>query len=943
MKIRKDIINFLLSENALEGFLIIKEDKIVDCNHRFVNMLGHLTKDDLIGEKFYDLAWKIQNGESCAIEIFKRMAANTFNYGRSKFEYKFKTISGEMLWTEIIFIEEELQGERIINGIIKDITLWKEFESFINEGENKYASIFNNPHTPMLIIDSKNGDIKDVNWVACDYHGYLKEKMLKMNIKDINNLTEKEIYDEMKLAKMEDRKFFRFKHKLANGRVKDVEVYSGPIVISNEIFLLFIIHDVQEKKEIEERYEIKNTYFKYLFEYSPEAIALLDNEFRIMNVNKSFEEIFMYSIDEIRYKNITNVICDEEAYDESTYFKDCIKKGEFVRKETKRKRRDGKLVEVAFLGFPIIKDKKQIGVNCIYSDVSKIKEEEKNKRLFSEIFKNNTVGVVITDINGNIEWINDTFTKITGYTSLEVVGKNPNILKSGKHDNNYYSNMWNSILTDGKWQGEIYNKRKNGEIYQEWLNIIAVKDDNGNIEHFIAMLNDITDEKQKEKKIEILTNRDNLTQLYNREYFINKLNYEILKREKNEEYNKGLAIFFLDIDDFKEINDTLGHLIGDEILKKYAGRLSECISENDLIARFGGDEFIILFPTIKNSYQIMDIAERILEVLKTSYIVNGCELNMMTSIGISIYPHDGTDSTTLVRNADIAMYKSKEVKGNKFTIFEPIFDKKIQENFEIKNNLRHAINKKELFLNYQPIYSSLTEKIIGVEALLRWNYEGNKLIPPSKFIPIAEKSGEINAIGEWVLTNACKQNSIWQSSGHKPIFMSVNVSILQLEHPNFFEIVRRILRETGMKARYLQLEITETILTKNTVQVIEIVKQLNKLGVRLAIDDFGTGYSSLGQLSKFNVDKIKIDRMFIDGITNNYNKKKIVKAIISMAKSLNIGVIAEGVETIEQLGFLKQNRCNMIQGYLFSKPISAKEIERKLSKSYDWYPFKKYN
>lgn len=943
MKIKKDIIDFLLLENSQEGFLIIKKDIIIDCNNRFVDMLGYLSKYNLIGKKFYDLAANTQIDGYNSIEIYKKMLADTINSGRCKFQYKLKTISGEILWTETIFIEEECEGERVINAIIKDITLLKEFEHFINEGENKYISIFNNPHTPMLIIDSRNGGLKDVNWAACDYYGYTKKEMLEMSIQDINILTEKEIYNEMKLAKSENRKFFRFKHKLASGKVKEVEVYSGPITIGNEVFLLSIIHDAQEKKEIEEKYEIKSTYFKHLFEHSPEAIALLDNEFRIMNVNKSFEKIFMYSIDEIKYKNLTKVICEKEFYDESSYFKDCIKKGEFVRKETKRKRKDGELIDVALLGFPIMKNGEQIGVDCIYSDLSKIKEEEKNKRLFSEIFKNNTVGVVITDVEGNIEWVNDSFTKITGYTSEEVEGKNPNILKSGKHDDDYYSNMWNSILNDGRWQGEIYNKRKNGEIYQEWLNIIAVKDDSGKIEHFIAMLNDITDAKQKEKKIEILTNLDTLTKLYNRDFFINKLNYEILKREKNKDYNKELAIFFLDIDDFKEINDTLGHLIGDEILKKYAERLSDCIRENDVIARFGGDEFIILLPTIKDSNQVVDIAERILAILKTPFIIDDCELNITTSIGIAIYPTDGIDSTTLVRNADIAMYKSKESKGSKFTFFEPILDERIRENFVIKNNLRNAIHKNELFLNYQPIYSSLTEKIIGTEALLRWNYEGNRLISPSKFIPIAEQSSDINTIGEWVLRNACKQNSVWQSKGYKPIFISVNVSILQLENPNFFEMVKDILNETMMEAKYLQLEITETILTKDTDRVIEIVKKLNDLGVRLAIDDFGTGYSSLGQLSEFNVDKIKIDRVFIDSINNNHEKRKIVKAIISMAKSLNIGVIAEGVETIEQLSFLKKNRCNMIQGYLFSKPIGAKEIERMLSKSYDWYPFKKYN
>jgi diguanylate cyclase (GGDEF)-like protein/PAS domain S-box-containing protein len=821
VEIEKQMIDFLLFNNDLEGFSIIKEDVIINCNTRFAAMLGYLSKDDLIGHKFYDLASDMQSNGYNSFELYRIMVYNTFSNGRTKFEYQFKTVSGEILWVQVIFIEEELEGERIINAIIKDRTIWREIECSTKEGEKKYTSIFNNLHTPMLIIDLKDGSIKDANWAACDYYGYTKKEILKIKINDINILTKKEIFEEIELARLENRKFFKFKHKLSDGQIKDVEVHSGPITINNKIYFLFTIYDGQEKKEIADKYEIRNMYFKYLFENLPEAITLLDNEFRIINVNKGFEETFMYSIDEIKYKNITDVICDEAFYDESSYFKKCIMNGQIIRKETKRKGKNGELLDVALLGFPIMRNGEQIGAECIYSNLSKIKEEE--------------------------------------------------------------------------------------------------------------------------KKIEILTNLDSITKLYNREFFINKLNYEIFKREKNKEYDKKLAILFLDIDDFKEMNDTLGHLIGDEILRKYAKRLAECIDKNDVIARFGADEFIILLPTISDSDQAVNMAQRILNVLHPPFIVNDYELNIMTSIGISIYPDDGTDSTTLVRNADIAMDKSKEAKDSKFTIFKPILDREIQENFQIKNNLRHAISKDELFLNYQPIYSVLTEKIIGVEALLRWNYEGNKLIPPSKFIPIAEKSGEIKFIGEWVLRNACKQNVLWQRLGHEPIFVSVNVSVLQLEEPNFYKTVSRVLKETGMEARYLMLEITETILTQNSTKVIEIVKKLNDLGVRLAIDDFGTGYSSLWQLSELNVSKIKIDRVFVDGINKNFNKGKIIKAIISMAKSLNIETIAEGVETVEQFRFLKQNRCNMLQGYLFSKPVAPKKIESMLSKNYGWYPFRKYN
>ncbi|MGE5631979.1 MAG: EAL domain-containing protein [Caulobacteraceae bacterium] len=678
---------------------------------------------------------------------------------------------------------------------------------------------------------------------------------------------------------------------------------------------------------MEQKIQLQESYFKSLYENSPEAIAILDNEFNVININNSFERIFQYSLDEIKGKSITGVLCEEQFYNESTYFKDCINRGEFVRKETLRRRKDGTIVDVSFLGYPIISNGVQIGVYGIYSDLSSVREIESKKRLFAEVFKNNTVGVVITDIEGNIQWINNAFTEITGFTAEDVNGKKPSILKSGKHESEYYSNMWNAILNDGKWQGEILNRRKNGELYQEWLNILAIRDDKGNIEHFVGMLSDITDAKQKENRIEILTNKDGLTNLYNRDYFINKLNYEILKRNRNGDSNMELAIIFLDLDDFKEINDTMGHLTGDSVLREFATRLKASVREHDLVARFGGDEFIVLLLLVKENYEIVHIANRILDETNRPFVIDNVELHFTASLGIARYPDDGTDSTTLIRNADIAMYRSKESKTKRITMFEASLDEEVREYFKIKNNLRNAVANKELFLKYQPIIDVVKNRVVGAEALLRWKLNGSEFIPPLKFIPVAEKNGFMQSIGEWVLRVACKQNRAWQDKGCRPIFISVNVSIIQLEQPNFCEIVKRALEDSRLNPDHLQLEITETIFTKNYEKIVKAIKEINKLGVKVAIDDFGTGYSSLGQLSGLEINKLKIDKSFISEINENENKNKIVKAIISMAESLNLELIAEGVETREQLDFLIENDCNMVQGFLYSKPLDAVKIE----------------
>jgi diguanylate cyclase (GGDEF)-like protein len=421
--------------------------------------------------------------------------------------------------------------------------------------------------------------------------------------------------------------------------------------------------------------------------------------------------------------------------------------------------------------------------------------------------------------------------------------------------------------------------------------------------------------------------------LYNRDYFINKLNYEISRRNNSIDKCQELAIIFLDLDDFKEINDTLGHLAGDNVLIEFAARLKASIREYDIPARFGGDEFIVMLPHIKENYKIIHIANRILEETNKPFLIDNVELHLTASLGIARYPEDGSDSTILIRNADIAMYRSKESKSKKITMFESALDEEIKEYFKFKNNLRNALANKELFLEYQPIIDVAKNQMVGTEALLRWNFNGSEIISPMKFIPIAEKNGFMQSIGEWVMNEACSQNMVWQNNSKRPIYVSVNVSIIQLEQPNFCEVVKEALKNSKMDPEYLQLEITETIFTKNYDKIVETIKSINELGIKIAIDDFGTGYSSLGQLSRLDIAKLKIDKSFISEINKNENKNKIVKAIISLANSLKLELTAEGVETSEQLDFLLKNDCNIVQGYLYSKPIEAGAIEKLLQRS----------
>ncbi len=551
---------------------------------------------------------------------------------------------------------------------------------------------------------------------------------------------------------------------------------------------------------------INKAYFDILFNNSPEAIAIVDREFKILDINESFKSVFLYTPEEVKGKDITEILCEENAYYDSYNFRESVINGKFIKEEVRRKRKNGELIDVLLMGFPLIVDGKLIGAYCIYSDITEV--------------------------------------------------------------------------------------------------------------------------KKREMEIETLKNIDKLTGLFNKDYFMKSLSNEIMNNPENL-----LAILVVGINEFNEINEALGQQVGDEVIKEFGKRLRASIEEEAIIARLSKDEFAVSLSNVESVESLKLLVESIRKKIEDNFIIRNKKIKITPSIGIAIYPDDGKEPIGLVGKAGIAMSKSREVILHNPVRFDDSLEKEVQEHFWIKTDLRQAISRRELFLNYQPIYNTFTNKLIGVEALVRWKHGERGIIPPSKFIPIAEKIGLIHEIGRWVLLNACKQNKEWQDQGFEPIFVSVNVSVLQLEHKDFYEGVLAILCKTGLDPKYLQLEITETFFTQNYQSIVTTVKKLSRPGIRIAIDDFGTGYSSLRQLCEININDIKIDRTFIDGVDKNINKSKIVKAVISLAESLNINLTAEGVETLDQLNFLKENRCTLAQGYLFSKPVEKDVIQNLLAKT----------
>lgn len=549
-------------------------------------------------------------------------------------------------------------------------------------------------------------------------------------------------------------------------------------------------------------------------------------------------------------------------------------------------------------------------------------------RQSAAVFENTRDGIIITDLVPRIVAINRAYTEITGYIEAEVLGKNPSFLQSGIHDTRFHQSLWDSIKATGAWQGEIWNRRKNGDIYTQWLTISTVLDESGKAQNYVGVFTDISQIKQSEARLEYLAHYDPLTQLPNRLLIKSRLEQAI---ERAERHSQRIAVLYIDIDRFKTVNDSLGHPVGDELLIALSQRLSTRLRNEDVLARLGGDEFLLIMENVPNPKGAANLALSLIELQSTPFTLpSGHEVFVSTSIGISLYPDDANTVTELIQYADLAMYQAKQDGRNTYQFHTHALTFAASERLALETNLRYALERGEFVLHYQPFVNALNGEITGMEALVRWQPIGRDLVYPDKFIPIAEETGLIVPLGEWVLRTACTQAFAWTNAGLPPIVMAVNLSGRQFQSGKIVSLVRAVLKETGLPAQQLELELTESIVMDQAEQAITTLDDLKAIGVKLAIDDFGTGYSSLAYLTQFPIDKLKIDRRFVSGITEKNNATEIVSTIIAMAKSLKLDVLAEGVETQQQLDFLCSIGCAHYQGYLFSKPVQKNEAEKML-------------
>jgi len=558
--------------------------------------------------------------------------------------------------------------------------------------------------------------------------------------------------------------------------------------------------------------------------------------------------------------------------------------------------------------------------------VNTLQKNEEDLKIAAIAFQTHEA-ILVTDADSKIIRINKAFTRIMGYSESDVLGKTPKILSSGKQDHFFYKNFWNTIINEGKWSGEIWNRRKNGEIFPEWQTVTAVKDKQDKITHYISFFSDITEFKLAEKEIEKLAFYDPLTDLPNR-----RLLHERLEHELNiaKRYQRAGILFFLDLDHFKHINDSLGHSVGDQLLIQTAKRLQTLLRETDTAVRIGGDEFIILVSAQDGIHldlleQSSIIAEKIIDAINTPYLIGEHELFISTSIGITLY--SGIDETVeiLLKRADTAMYQAKDAGRNTFRFYQQSMQEAADSRLLIEKNLRVAISKNEICLHYQPQLSD-DNKLIGAEALIRWQHPELGMISPIEFIPIAEETGLIIPIGKWIVETVCKQINSWDNQELHIPHIAINISAKQFHQADFVSMLVHTVFEHNIKPGRVMLEITEGVFLGNLEEAVDKMKALKQSGFTFAIDDFGTGYSSLTYLKRLPFDQLKIDQSFVRGLINNTTDAAIVKAIIVMAKSMNLNLIAEGVETEEHLSYLSDFGCHEYQGYYFSKPLAVEQL-----------------
>ena len=667
--------------------------------------------------------------------------------------------------------------------------------------------------------------------------------------------------------------------------------------------------------------------YRHIFEYASEGIFQTTREGRYLAANPALARLYGYATPDELMADLSDI--ESRLYvdpERRRSFRHLMAMhGEVINFESEVRRRDGSCIWISENAHTVLGPQGEfICYEGTVQDISERKRNDEHLRLLATVFSNSNEAIIVTDAENRIVATNQAFTKLTGYSQEEVLGQNPRILSAGITLPDVYRDMWACLEQTGAWQGELWDRRRDGEAYPKWLSISLVRDAAGQVQNYIGNFIDISEMKASEERIRHLAHHDTLTNLPNRFSLNEKLEQAVGLCQRT---GMSLALMLIDLDRFKAINDTLGHHVGDELLIQVAKRLSATVRTSDIVARLGGDEFVVVLPDGADATDAAHVADKIVRAISAPYLINGQEQRTSPSIGICLYPDDATEIGDLLKNADVAMYHAKAKGRGNFQFFTEGMNAATTLRLSLESELRSGLERRQFVLHYQPQLDLRSGRLVGVEALIRWNHPSRGLIPPAEFIPVAEEAGIIDAIGDWVLQEACRQLSTWREAGLDPLRMSINLSTGQFLDKTLPARIAELLEAHGLHAGLLDLEVTESVSMASPDDTIKVMRALTGSGLSLSIDDFGTGYSSLAYLKLFPIRTLKIDRSFVKDIETDPSDADICDVTVLLAHRLGLEVVAEGVETEAQLKFLRSIGCEKIQGYLISPPVPAAQIE----------------
>jgi len=779
-------------------------------------------------------------------------------------------------------------GQKLMNIPINEVKLKSNMQGLKNYSREHKELVYFYQHSKLFL--------SDVEMIHKDVE---KNKKIKLSDAIIHVLTHMEEYYDSN----------RYEHKV-------ITFSFFVLAFLILIILVFNYHKVRKTTR-----ELQS--FRYAIENSDNAIVITDIDRKIEYVNEAFEKQTGYLMSEVVGEN-PNILKSDLVTD-SVYkdMNETLDRGKKWQGELINRRKDGTLLYEKASIVPVFIEDELVQYLAIKLDISTYIKNQKILQQSAKVYETIEDGIVITNSKKKIVSVNAAFTDIFGYKEEELLGKNPMIVTSLKQDAVFYKKMWHSLLTKDRWAGRISNKSKDGRIIPIWLTIAIVRDKNNEIQNFIAIYTNLKEIIEMEEKAEYLAYHDSLTTLPNRTYFEERI-VDVLELAKIN--NNKVAVLFIDLDRFKVINDTLGHHVGDGMLIELSERIKNVLGIDDILARIGGDEFVVIVNEIKEKKEAGVMAAKVLSVIREPIKVQDYHLNTTASIGIAIYPNDGENRNEIIKHADSAMYHAKDKGKDNYQFYTAQLSLDVETRLDLEQELLHALEKEELVLYYQPQYYLESGEISGAEVLLRWKNKKLGWISPDEFIPVAEETGVIVAIGYFVFEEACKEYMNWEKQGLDINSISINISSLQFIEDNLLKKFKDIILKVGIPAHKIEIEITERFIMEYSTTNLTILEDLRNIGCKISIDDFGTGYSSMSYMKKLALDTIKIDKSFIIDLPGDSHDAEVSKAIIALSKSLGYQVVAEGIETVEQEEFLRHHHCDIGQGFYFAKPMNSKDF-----------------